>query len=88
MLLHTLLILTSIAVAYCQSIVLTNDDGWATAQIRAQDNALTAAGFNVSRKAVIVLAGNLTIVITGCLISSSGKRVRHRVGLCNTYSVD
>ncbi|KAI0789179.1 sure-like protein [Abortiporus biennis] len=28
-------------------VVLTNDDGWATAQIRAQYNALTAAGFNV-----------------------------------------
>ncbi len=34
--------------AYAQSkIVLTNDDGWATANIRAQDTALTTAGFNV-----------------------------------------
>lgn len=29
-------------------IVLTNDDGWATANIRAQDTALTSAGFSVS----------------------------------------
>lgn len=30
-----------------QTIVLTNDDGWAVAQIRAQFNALDAAGYNV-----------------------------------------
>jgi hypothetical protein len=29
-------------------VVLTNDDGWATAGIRAQRNALVAAGFNAS----------------------------------------
>ncbi|KAF7373322.1 Acid phosphatase [Mycena sanguinolenta] len=28
-------------------IVLTNDDGWAVAQIRAQNDALTTAGYNV-----------------------------------------
>lgn len=28
-------------------VVLTNDDGWAVAQIRAQKNALTSAGFDV-----------------------------------------
>jgi len=28
-------------------IVLTNDDGWAVANIRAQNSALIAAGFNV-----------------------------------------
>ena len=33
-----------------QNIVLTNDDGWAVAQIRAQFNALEAAGYNVSVK--------------------------------------
>ena len=30
-----------------QKIVLTNDDGWAVAQIRAQFNTLNSAGFNV-----------------------------------------
>ncbi|KAI0081879.1 survival protein sure-like phosphatase/nucleotidase [Panus rudis PR-1116 ss-1] len=30
-----------------QKIVLTNDDGWATAQIRAQFNSLVAAGYDV-----------------------------------------
>lgn len=30
------------------TIVLTNDDGWAVANIRAQFDALTNAGFNVS----------------------------------------
>lgn len=48
MLFHSLFVLASVAVvAQCQNIVLTNDDGWATAQIRAQDDALNAAGFNV-----------------------------------------
>lgn len=31
-----------------QRIVLTNDDGWAVAQIHAQNDALKAAGFDVS----------------------------------------
>ena len=31
-----------------QKVVLTNDDGWAVAQIRAQNDALKAAGFDVS----------------------------------------
>jgi 5'-nucleotidase len=34
-------------IAYAQNIVLTNDDGWAVAQIRAEYTALVAAGFNV-----------------------------------------
>lgn len=40
---------------YSQNIVLTNDDGWAVAQIRAQNNALKAAGFNVSFRNTILL---------------------------------
>ena len=39
------LLLSHIALA--QKVVLTNDDGWAVAQIRAQFDALNAAGFNV-----------------------------------------
>ena len=30
-----------------QNVILTNDDGWAVAQIRAQRDALVDAGFNV-----------------------------------------
>lgn len=30
-----------------QKVVLTNDDGWAVAQIRAEYDALRAAGFQV-----------------------------------------
>ncbi|EJF59255.1 sure-like protein [Dichomitus squalens LYAD-421 SS1] len=33
--------------ASAQNIILTNDDGWAVAQIRAQRDALVDAGFNV-----------------------------------------
>ena len=36
------------ALAFAQNILLTNDDGWAVAQIHAQNDALKAAGFNVS----------------------------------------
>ncbi|KAJ3519908.1 hypothetical protein NM688_g9233 [Phlebia brevispora] len=36
-----------VASALCRNILLTNDDGWATAQIRAQNDALLGAGFHV-----------------------------------------
>ena len=36
------------ATAAAQKIVLTNDDGWVVAQIRAQYDALVASGFDVS----------------------------------------
>lgn len=45
---HIVFLLPVALSAFCQKVVLTNDDGWATAQIRAQNNALKAAGFNVS----------------------------------------
>lgn len=37
-------------------IVLTNDDGWAVAQIRAQRDALTSAGFDVCPKMPCVIS--------------------------------
>jgi 5'-nucleotidase len=36
-----------IAIAQATNIVLTNDDGWAVALVRAQNNALKAAGYSV-----------------------------------------
>lgn len=36
-----------VASGYCQKLVLTNDDGWAVAQIRAEYEALTEAGYDV-----------------------------------------
>lgn len=41
------LVLSSILAAFGQNLVLTNDDGWAVAQIRAQFEALDDAGFEV-----------------------------------------
>ena len=32
---------------FAHNVILTNDDGWAVAQIRAQRDALVDAGFNV-----------------------------------------
>ena len=46
--LSTVLVLTLSLSAKGANIVLTNDDGWATAMIRAQYNALKAAGHSVS----------------------------------------
>ena len=37
----------AIATARAQNIVISDDDGWATAQIRAQYESLTDAGYNV-----------------------------------------
>ncbi|PPQ94671.1 hypothetical protein CVT25_009432 [Psilocybe cyanescens] len=46
--LSSLLVFSLIAACTAQKkVVLTNDDGWATAQIRAEYTALQAAGFNV-----------------------------------------
>ena len=42
----TALVLLTIS-SFAQKIILSNDDGWAVAQIRAQNTALRAAGFNV-----------------------------------------
>lgn len=33
---------------FSTKILVTNDDGWAVAQVRAQYDALVAAGFDVS----------------------------------------
>lgn len=42
------LLIFGVATSQAQNLVLTNDDGWAVAQIRAQYSALTSAGFDVS----------------------------------------
>ena len=42
-------LLPACAYAGTESIILTNDDGWAVAQIRAQRDSLIDAGFNVRR---------------------------------------
>lgn len=39
-------------------ILVTNDDGWAVANIRAQYNSLKSAGFNVS----LLLAFDINVV--------------------------
>lgn len=45
--LRHLLPLIFLSVVTCQKIVLTNDDGWAVAQIRAEYEALADAGYDV-----------------------------------------
>ncbi|OBZ74910.1 Acid phosphatase [Grifola frondosa] len=40
-------VLSVVTAINAQNLILTNDDGWAVAQIRAQNDALNAAGFNV-----------------------------------------
>ncbi|KAI0742662.1 sure-like protein [Daedaleopsis nitida] len=46
-LLSAITLVVSFKNAAGQNIVLTNDDGWAVAQIRAQRDSLVSAGFNV-----------------------------------------
>lgn len=51
----TVLSLISLAVANLnRRIVLTNDDGWAVANIRAHNDALKAAGFDVRREMLLL----------------------------------
>lgn len=61
---HTIFLLSWVATAVqCTNIVLSNDDGWAVAQIRAQNNALEAAGFNVRADVQCLLPPwNLTMI--------------------------
>ena len=47
------LVLATLACA--QKIVLTNDDGWATAQIRKQYSDLKAVGYNVRHSIFFLL---------------------------------
>lgn len=44
----SLVLLCSVAVTAATNILLTNDDGWAVAQIRAQFSAIDAEGYDVS----------------------------------------
>lgn len=37
----------TVTTALAQNIVISDDDGWATAQIRAQYESLSSAGYNV-----------------------------------------
>ena len=44
---RSLILLWATAAVQCTNILLSNDDGWAVAQIRAQRDALVDVGFNV-----------------------------------------
>ena len=61
-----------------QDIVLTNDDGWAVAQIRAQNDALKAAGFNVSLSCCLYRMISKSDCAIGCALSSYSERVWNR----------
>ena len=47
--LRAVVAVSCISVALARNLLLTNDDGWAVAQIRAQYQELTDAGFDVRR---------------------------------------
>ena len=51
------------AYASATNIVVTNDDGWAVANVRAQFSALTDAGFNVSHGLQQPSESELTILV-------------------------
>lgn len=54
-----------------QNVLLTNDDGWAVAQIRAQNTALINAGFNVRIKSSFVRRHSLTSVVLAQVVLSA-----------------
>ena len=68
-------VLTSLFVtAQCQTkVVLTNDDGWAVAQIRAQNDALKAAGYDVSVEYVICQSKTILISCTQVILSAPAE---------------
>ena len=47
-------------VGSAQRIAISNDDGWATAQVRAEFNALNAAGYDVHPSHVVLCYALLT----------------------------
>lgn len=73
---------------YSQKIVITNDDGWAVAQIRAQNDALKAAGFDVSRLPVLYRISLTRVYTEGHLICSCRESVRLGLFVCSTPAVD
>jgi 5'-nucleotidase len=75
-------LLASLLVAgQATNIVLTNDDGWAAAIIRAQYDALVAAGNSVCL--VNELAGGAerssSTIRTGCTVCSCGQQIWNRI---------
>ena len=74
-----------------KNIVLTNDDGWAVAQIRAQNDALKAAGFNVSVQdslLLIAVQADAYCCLLGRSVSSDSKQVRDGLKQCHTGPSD
>ena len=57
------------------NILLTNDDGWAVAIIRAQFEALTLAGYNV--RSFLFQQHRLLTATQGDLILTRGRQVWH-----------
>lgn len=78
--LMTFICLALVSVVYGQvKIVLTNDDGWATANIRAQNDALKDVGFDVSHG--IFSSPFITeVCVTGCTLSTFREPVWDRLG--------
>lgn len=66
-------------------VVLTNDDGWAEAQIRAEYEALNEAGFDVSES----MTGRVRLLIRteeGCLVCSCRKQIRDWLAIGGSYA--
>ena len=84
-------LLTACVLACCvfsQKIVITNDDGWAVAQIRAQNDALKAAGFDVSRFAVFYKIPLTRVYTEGHLVCPCRESVRLGLFVCSTSAVN
>ena len=67
----------SFAPASAQNLVISNDDGWATAQIRAQYEALTDAGYDVSLHDTVSFFGSNRCI--GRLVLPCAESIRQRL---------
>lgn len=66
-------------ISQAQKIVLTNDDGWAVAQIRAEFTALVNDGYDVRTTGLFSMIIVLQLLLSGRFVGSSREPVRHWV---------
>ena len=83
--LRAVVAVSCISVALARNILLTNDDGWAVAQIRVQYQELTDAGFDVCCNLSMFVSMLTFDIHIGHLVVPSREHVRHWFIDCCSY---
>ena len=81
---RSLILLWATAAVQCTNILLSNDDGWAVAQIRAQNDALKAAGFSVRMMPQVPFTAELTQFAVGQVVLSAPAENKSGTGSSTT----